>query len=304
MSGGSPAKPGQVEIVEVSPRDGLQNEPAVLATQDKRQLVEDMIAAGARRIEVASFVRADLVPQMANPEELLARLRRPDGVSLIGLVLNGAGAQRAAAVGIDELNYVVPASDEFGVRNQGATTAEAVRRLAEVGRIAERAGIRLSVTIAVAFGCPYTGEVPAKRVAAIARDVQSAAQLDELALADTIGSGIPGEVTERFAAVARLSAIPLRAHFHDTRRTGIANALAALAAGASALDASAAGLGGCPFAPGAAGNVATEDLAWALARGGWQTGLDIAAIVAGGARVCERLGIAPRSGLASAGAFP
>jgi hydroxymethylglutaryl-CoA lyase len=296
--------PVRVEIVEVSPRDGLQNELVNVSTRHKTRLVEDLIAAGARRIEATSFVRPDRVPQMADCDDLMAALGNRPGVSLIGLVLNRRGAERAVRAGVGELNYVVPATDVFGAKNQGTTTDEALRRLGEIGRLAAGAGLPLSVTVAVAFGCPYEGEVSTERVVEVARRVLGTSEVAELALADTIGSGVPQEVLERFTAVGELSGVRLRAHFHDTRRTAIANAQAAVAAGVTTLDASAAGLGGCPFAPGAAGNVATEDLAWALHRAGFTTGLDIPAIIAAGSRVCEHLRTSPRSGVASAGLFP
>ncbi|MCC5578129.1 hydroxymethylglutaryl-CoA lyase [Microtetraspora sp. AC03309] len=311
MTSGTPthpfaaAVPGvHVEIVEVSPRDGLQNEPVTVGTEHKKRLVEDLVAAGVRRIEVTSFVRPDRVPQMADADALMASLESRPGVTFVGLVLNRRGAERAIRAGIHELNYVVPATDAFGTRNQGVTTDEALKQLEDIGVLAERAGIPLSATVAVAFGCPYQGEVPTERVVEVARLALGTSSVRELALADTIGSGVPHEVFERFTAVREISDVRLRAHFHDTRRTAIANAQAAIAAGVTALDASAAGLGGCPFAPGAAGNVATEDLAWALRRGGYDTGLDISAIVAAGAQACEHLGTTPRSGVANAGVFP
>jgi hydroxymethylglutaryl-CoA lyase len=295
--------PTPIEIVEVSPRDGLQNEAVVLDTHHKIALVEQLVAAGARRVEVTSFVRPDRVPQMADAEQVLAGITRV-GVSYAGLVLNVRGAQRAVDAGVDELNYVVPATDVFGQRNQGVTVAQAVAGLEGVAEVAAGAGLPLTVTVAVAFGCPYQGEVSTDAVADVVRDVLAVGGLHEIALADTIGSGVPAEVTDRFRAVSALTDLPTRAHFHDTRKTGLANALAAIGAGVRVLDSSAAGLGGCPFAPGAAGNVATEDLAWLLDRSGYATGLDIGAVTSAGVTVCGHLGTAPRSGLGSAGPFP
>ena len=298
------AEPTPVEIVEVSPRDGLQNEAVVLDTHHKIALVEQLVAAGARRVEVTSFVRPDRVPQMADAEQVLSGITRVAGVSYAGLVLNVRGAQRAVGAGVDELNYVVPATDVFGQRNQGVTVAQAVAGLEGVAEVAAGAGLPLTVTVAVAFGCPYQGEVSTDAVADVVRDVLAVGGLHEIALADTIGSGVPAEVTDRFRAVSALTDLPTRAHFHDTRKTGLANALAAIGAGVRVLDSSAAGLGGCPFAPGAAGNVATEDLAWLLDRSGYATGLDIGAVTSAGVTVCGHLGTAPRSGLGSAGPFP
>lgn len=293
----------EIEIIEVSPRDGLQNEKTAVSTSEKRQLVYSLVAAGVRRLEVTSFVHPDRVPQMADAEALMASLRRDREVTLIGLVLNQRGAQRAVAAGVDELNYVVPLTDTFGSKNQGVTFAESLEALPSIGRLARAEGKSWSVTLAVAFGCPYEGEVSVERVVGAASRVLQTAP-DELALADTIGSGVPADVHERIPAVQALSDTPLRAHFHDTRHTALANSLAALDEGVRRLDASAAGLGGCPFAPGAAGNVATEDLAWMLARSGWHTAIDVDGIVTAGLRVCAGLGIEARSGVARAGYFP
>ncbi len=291
-----------VEIVEVSPRDGLQNESRPVSTADKVRLIEALIAAGVRRMEATSFVHPGKVPQMADAEDVMAAVPRVDGVLYTGLVLNARGAVRAAAAGVHELNYVVPCTDTFGQRNQGVTTRQALDALEPIAGTARDAGLLLSVTLAVAFGCPYEREVPVDRVADVAREV-AAAGIDELALADTLGCGVPRQVTELVGAVRELGP-PLRLHLHETRHTGLANAMAALDAGVRVLDSSAGGLGGCPFAPGAAGNVATEDLVWMLHRSGVDTGLDVERIVAAGRGVCDALGIEPRSGVARAGAFP
>lgn len=295
-------EPSAVQVVEVSPRDGLQNEPRSVSTADKVRLIEALVAAGVRRLEAASFVHPERVPQMADAEDVLSAVPRAEGVSYIGLVLNHRGALRAAAAGVHELNYVVPATDTFGRRNQGVPTRQALDALAPITAAARENGLRLSVTVSVAFGCPYEGEVPVERVAEVARDV-AAAGVDELALGDTLGCAVPRQVTEGIAAVRGLG-VPLRLHLHETRHTGLANALAAVDAGVTVLDASAGGLGGCPFAPGAAGNVATEDLVWMLHRSGIATGLDVDGVVAAGRGICAALGTEPRSGVARAGAFP
>jgi hydroxymethylglutaryl-CoA lyase len=190
----------RVEIVEVSPRDGLQNEREVVSTADKVRLVEDLVAAGVRRMEVTSFVHPERVPQMADAEQVMQAVPRRDDVSYIGLVLNLRGAVRAAAAGVDEINYVLPATDTFGQRNQGVTTRQALDALVPIAALAREEGMALSVTVAVSFGCPYEGEVPPARVAEVAREVV-AAGIDELALADTLGSAVPREVTERVQAV-------------------------------------------------------------------------------------------------------
>ena len=268
-----------IEFVEVGPRDGLQNEARVVATADKVELIRRAIAAGARRIEVASFVNPKKVPQMADAEAVVEQLGRVAGVTRIGLVLNERGAQRALAAGLDQLGAVAVASDEFGARNQGQTSAESVGVAARIVGLVQAAGITAQVTIATAFGCPFTGAVDPARVVAMARDLAACGPV-EIALADTIGVAVPAEVTALVGAVRQAVApLPVRVHFHNTRGTGIANVWAAVEAGAGVVDGSIGGLGGCPFAPGAAGNVASEDVAWMLERSGVATGLDQARLV-------------------------
>jgi hydroxymethylglutaryl-CoA lyase len=279
-----------IGIVEVSPRDGLQNEARILSAASKAELLRRCVAAGARRIEAVSFARPSLVPQMADAEEVMAAAPRQDGVSYTGLVLNERGLDRALAAGVDEINVVVPVTDSFCERNQGTSVSELVRQWSVIAPRARAAGLRVTATIAVAFGCPFEGEVAASTVAALARQLLSS-PVDELALADTIGIGTPAGVTETAGAVADAApGIALRGHFHDTYGRGIANALAAVRAGIRVLDSSAGGVGGCPFAPGAAGNVATEDLAAALRESGAITTIDVDQITATGAWLCELLG--------------
>lgn len=269
-----------VTLIEVGPRDGLQSERAFLDTEQKVAFITRSIAAGLRRIEAVSFARPDRVPQMADAEAVMAALPRPEGVSYIGLVMNRRGFERACATGLHEIGYVVPASDTFCRRNQGTDTARALDIWREIAEPAREAGLLRSVLIATAFGCPYEGEVAATRVAEIAEAIV-AIGVDELALADSIGAAVPSEVTQRFQALARRwPDLPLRGHFHNTRNTGIANVYAAHLAGVRAFDASTGGIGGCPFAPGATGNVATEDLAYLFARMGVQTGIDLEAVIA------------------------
>lgn len=271
--------PRSIEFVEVGPRDGLQNEAAVVATADKVELIRRAIAAGARRVEVASFVNPKKVPQMADAEAVVEQLGRVAGVTRIGLVLNERGAERALTTGLDQLGAVAVASDEFGARNQGQTSAESVAVAARIVGLAQAAGITAQVTIATAFGCPFTGAVDPARVVAMARDLAKAGPV-EIALADTIGVAVPAEVSALVGAVRpAIGPLPVRVHFHNTRGTGIANVWAAVEAGASVVDGSIGGLGGCPFAPGAAGNVASEDVAWMLERSGVATGLDVAKLV-------------------------
>ena len=270
---------GPIEFVEVGPRDGLQNEALLVSTQHKVELIRRAIAAGIRRIEVASFVNPGKVPQMADAEAVVAALGRPAGVTRIGLVLNQRGAQRALAAGVDQLGAVAVASDEFGVRNQGQISAESLAVASEVIGMAQAAGITAQVTIAVAFGCPFSGAVDPAHVVSMARALVLAGPV-EIALADTIGVSVPAEVSTLVTAVcAAIAPLPVRVHFHNTRGTGIANVWAAVEAGASVVDGSIGGLGGCPFAPGAAGNVASEDVAYMLARSGAQTGLDLPRLV-------------------------
>ena len=268
-----------IEIVEVGPRDGLQNEALLVSTADKVELIRRCIAAGSRRIEVASFVNPRKVPQMADAEAVVEALGRVEGVTRIGLVLNQRGAERAIAAGLDQLGAVAVASDAFGVRNQGQDAARSVSEAKAIIAMAKAAGRSAQVTIATAFGCPFEGEVDPAHVVAMARELASAGPC-EIALADTIGVAVPAQVTALVAAVRQaIAPLPVRVHFHDTRNTGVANTWAAADAGAATVDASLGGLGGCPFAPGAAGNVGTEDVAWMLARSGVETGLDMGALL-------------------------
>ncbi|MCP3424385.1 hydroxymethylglutaryl-CoA lyase [Nocardioides pinisoli] len=294
-----------VSIVEMAPRDGLQNESAVLSTADKVELVERAVRAGARRIEVTSFVNPARVPQMADADEVMAALPRPDGVSYAGLVMNDRGLDRALAAGVDEVDVVVVATDTFCLRNQGVTTEEACRLAASLVRRAREAGALTTVTVGAAFGCPFEGEVPEERLREVLGRVVDAGP-DELALADTIGVAVPTAVSARLALAARVAGadMPLRLHLHDTRHTGVANAVAAHAAGVRTLDASIGGAGGCPFAPNATGNVATEDLVYLFDRMGVDTGLDLATTVSTTAWLEERLGKRLPGALLRAGGFP
>lgn len=290
-------------IVEVSPRDGLQNEATLLSTADKLELIDHLVAAGLRRIEATSFVHPARVPQLADAEAVAAALPR-GVVSWIGLVLNDRGLDRAIAAGLDEVNIVVVASDTFSQRNQGTTTDEGVALWRRLAKRAEQNGIRRTVTIAAAFGCPFEGDVPAARIGELIRRC-SDAQPDELALADTIGVGVPRQVIELATAAEREApAMPLRWHFHNTRNTGYANAIAALNSGASAIDASLGGIGGCPFAPAATGNIATEDLWYLLDRTGHDTGLDAEALLVGARRLGDMLATTVPGQLSRAGGFP
>lgn len=294
-----------IEIVEVGPRDGLQNEKVSLSVAEKLDLIGKLEAAGARRTEVVSFVNPARVPQMAGAEDIMAALPADQSRSRIGLVLNLRGWERCVSTGCDEANVVVCASDGFGVRNQGATVRQQLETLATiVERRQADGGPPITATISVAFGCPFDGEVSQDQVVAIVREA-AALGVPEIAIADTIGVADPWTVRKRIEAVrAAAPGARLRIHFHDTRNTGLANAYASVEAGVDVLDASVGGLGGCPFAPNATGNIGTEDLVYMLERAGFETGYDLAALIAIGREVSERLGKAPASSLARAGGFP
>jgi len=294
-----------IQICEVSPRDGLQNESVFLTTAEKVELVERSIRAGIRRIEVTSFVHPKRVPQMKDAAEVMAAIPRITGVSYAGLVINARGLERALAAGVDEVNIVVVASDTFAQRNQGMSSQQSVEVAAELVVAARAAGIRSTVTIGASFGCPFDGEVPVDRLRGIISQVVDAAP-DELALADTIGVAVPRDITERMGIARFLAPVgmPLRLHLHDTRHTGVANAVAALAAGVVVLDSSIGGTGGCPFAPKATGNVATEDLVYLFNRSGVTTGVDLEAVLETTAWLEQRLGKALPGALLRAGSFP
>ena len=299
-----------VEIVEVAPRDGLQNEPTVVATEDKVALVERLIAIGARRIEVTSFVNPARVPQMADAEAVIARLPDDDRVRYSALCLNERGVARAIATrnggkrGIDEAGCVLVATDTFGIRNQGQRVAEGVIANRAMIATARAAGLRAQVTIAASFGCPFEGEVPMARVLDLAETmVEAGAQ--EIAFADTIGVAVPaqvGEMVER--AFERLGkGFPMRVHLHDTRGMGPANAWAAYLAGCRSFDSALGGLGGCPFAPNATGNVATEELTYMFHRSGVATSIDLDAALAANAWFAEVMEKALPSRVGRAGDF-
>lgn len=294
-----------VELIEVGPRDGLQNQPQILLTEDKVHFIESLIRVGARRIEIASFVNPKLVPQMADAEEVTARVKKRPGVTRIGLVLNERGLDRALQTDIDEIGALAVATDAFGIRNQKQTSAESIDIAKAVVAQARAAGRSAQATISVAFGCPFEGEVPQERVVNIAAALAEAGPR-EIALADTIGAGVPAQVKAMVAAVkAAVGGIPLRCHFHNTRNTGLANAWAAYESGVRILDASMGGIGGCPFAPKATGNIPTEDLVYLLARSGVATGYDLSALMALAPWLADRLKVPSLPALVSrAGGFP
>ena len=294
----------RIELVEVSPRDGLQNEPEILSTEVKLELIRRAVSAGVRRLEAASFVNPKRVPQMADAEAVMAGVPEDDGVTYIGLVLNRRGFDRAAEAGCKEVNYALVASDAFSERNQGTTIEQGISVLDDIAAAAREAGIRCSATISAAFGCPFQGEVKPERVHGLIAHCAGLG-LFEIGIADTIGVAAPGEVAEMFAEAARLAPeARLRGHFHNTRNTGIANAFAAVEAGVHALDASIGGIGGCPFAPAATGNIPSEDLIYMLHRLGVETGIDIEGLIDTALWVETQLGRAVPAMVSRAGNFP
>lgn len=294
-----------VGILEVSPRDGLQNEKTVLSTEAKVELVERAVRAGARRIEVASFVNPSRVPQMADADEVMAALPRHETLKYAGLVMNRRGLDRALAGYVDEIDVVVVATDSFCRRNQGMSMAEACDTAAGLVREARAAGVFSTITIGASFGCPFEGEVSVERLREVLQRAVDAGP-DELALADTIGVAVPSDVKQRLRLARELAGpdMPLRLHLHDTRHTGVANAVAAVESGVSTLDASIGGAGGCPFAPNATGNVATEDLVYLFDRMGVATGFVLESVIESATWLEERLGKQLPGALARAGGFP
>jgi isopropylmalate/homocitrate/citramalate synthase len=294
--------PPSVTVFEVGPRDGLQNEPDVLAPEVRAELIARLVRTGVRAVEVASFVDPRRVPQMAGAEEVVAALKHEPGVVYAGLALNDRGYERLAEAGLDEVRFAFGVTESFNRRNQNASVDES---LASVLRIAEQAragGIRVSVTISVAFGCPFEGRVEESRVAEIVRRVAEG-RPNAIVLADTIGVAVPSQVRTLVARTGELG-IPVGGHFHNTRNTGYANALAAVESGASILDASVGGLGGCPFAPRATGNIATEDLVYLLEGEGVDTGIDLESLIEVSAWLEGVLGRALEGQLYRAGNFP
>jgi hydroxymethylglutaryl-CoA lyase/(R)-citramalyl-CoA lyase len=291
-----------VVICDVGPRDGLQNEARTLEPVVRAELCDRLAAAGLRRIEAASFVNPKLVPQMAGAEEVMAALHRKPGIAYAGLVLNDKGYERAVAAGVDEVHYAFSATDEFGRRNQNATTDEGLKTALALVAKARSDRMPITVTISVAFGSPFDGPVPPERVLSIVERLM-AIPPDEVCLADTIGVGVPSQVKELVGGAMRLGAT-VGAHFHNTRNTGYANAVAALEEGVVSLDASVGGAGGCPFAPKATGNIATEDLVYLMRGLGLATGIDLDMLIATSQWLAGQLGKELPGMVARAGDFP
>jgi hydroxymethylglutaryl-CoA lyase/(R)-citramalyl-CoA lyase len=292
----------RVTVYDVGPRDGLQNEPEILDVATRAELVRKLAAAGVSAIEVASFVDPRRVPQMADAEAVVEVVGAMPGVVRAGLALNERGYERLASTGLDEVRFAFGVTESFNQRNQGASVAESV---GTAGRIVARAredGRHSTVTLSVAFGCPFEGEVDPGHVLEIAAQVLASGP-DALVLADTIGVAVPGSVRALVSQATSLGT-PIGGHFHNTRNTGYANALAALEAGATVLDASVGGLGGCPFAPNATGNIATEDLVYTLHREGVATGIQLGGLIEIAAWLAETLGRPLDGQLYRAGPFP
>ncbi len=289
-------------VCDVGPRDGLQNEAKTLGPGVRAELCDRLAAAGVKRIEAASFVNPKLVPQMAGAEDVMAALHRKPGTVYAGLVLNEKGYERAISAGVDELHYAFSAADEFGRRNQNATTDDGLNTALALVARARSDRVPVTVTVSVAFGSPFDGPVAPQRVLQIVERLM-AVPPDEICLADTIGVGVPAQVHELVRGARQLGAA-VGAHFHNTRNTGYANAIAALEEGVVALDASVGGAGGCPFAPKATGNIATEDLAYLLRGQGVDVGIDLDALVATSRWLGVQLGKDLPGMLARAGDYP
>ena len=293
-----------ITLVEVGPRDGLQSEPEILTTDSKVLFIERAIDAGIRRLEVASFVHPKRVPQMADAEALIERLPNHDDVSYIGLIMNERGLDRALETKIDEIGMVIVSTDTYNRKNQGVDTDESVRVWGEIARRAQQNGLRANIMISSAFGCPYEGEVKVERIVELAKRVIEADPA-ELGIADSIGVAVPTQVTELLGRIGEvIGDLPLRCHFHNTRNTGLANAQAAVESGVTYLDASIGGIGGCPFAPAATGNIPTDDLLYMLDRSGVETSVSLEKIIEVSRWLEQELGRDVPALLPKAGIFP
>lgn len=293
-----------ISIVDVTARDGLQNESVMFSTDEKLDLMGRAIAAGAKRLEVASFAHPKYVPQMADAEAVIAGLPEADDVNFIGLVMNERGVDRALKTNISELGFVVVATDTFAQKNQNQTRQGSVDMAGSLMKRAMTEGRQANVTIAASLGCPFEGEVAIETVVDMACQLAEAGPR-EIAIADTIGVGNPWHVKALISAIrAELPDMPLRAHFHNTRNTGLANVYAAIEAGITTLDVSIGGIGGCPFAPAATGNVPAEDVIYMLERQGFVTGVDLNKTIATAQLLSAKMD-KPLPGMVSrAGGFP
>ena len=294
----------KISILEVGPRDGLQSEPEILPTEVKKEFITRTIDAGIKQIEVTSFVHPKKVPQMADAEKLVESLPENDDVTYIGLIMNQRGFERARDCGIDEVGMVIVSTDTYNMKNQNVVTQESIDNWLSIAAEAKSAGIRTSVVIACSFGCPYEGEIDPEHIASIAEQVLKG-KPDVLGLADSVGVDVPSQIKKTFSLIKELApSIPLRTHLHNTRNTGLANAAAAVEAGVSIIDASTGGIGGCPFAPRATGNIPTDDLLYMLDRSGVETGVDLRQVVKTTDWLEEQLGRAVPAMVPKAGIFP
>ncbi len=291
-----------ITLCDVGPRDGLQNDPKLLEPAVRAQLVDRLAAAGLPRIEAVSFVNPARVPQMAGAEEVVARIDRKDGVVYAGLALNEKGYERLAATGLDEVHVAFAATQTFNRRNQNASVEESLAAAERIVRRAHADGLRATATIGVSFGCPFEGAVDPGRVLGLARALADAGA-DEIVFADTVGVAVPRQVRDVVGRAVAELARPVGVHLHNTRNTGFANAYAAVEAGATVLDASVGGIGGCPFAPRATGNIATEDLVYLLEGEGIETGVDLDELIGVAAWLEEVLGRELEGQVYRAGAF-
>ena len=294
----------RIDIVEVGPRDGLQNDPANLTTDQKLEFIERLQACGVKRMETGAFVSPRAVLKMADSGDVFKRAARPAGTSHIALALNEKGVRRAIDSGANEINFVLVAGEGFGRRNQNMSPQQSADALAACAPLIHEAGLPLSATIAVAFGDPFSGEVDTSIVANLAAQAQRAG-VNEVALGDTIGVATPWDVRDRIERV-RIEApdVYLRLHFHDTRGLALANIHAAIEASVHTIDASCGGIGGCPFAPAATGNIATEDVIYMLDRAGYETGIDLNQMIATARWLETALQHPVHSSLSRAGPFP
>ena len=294
----------RIDIVEVGPRDGLQNDPSDLSAGQKLEFIARLEDCGVRRIEAGAFVSPRAVPKMATSGDVFRGLTKTPGRSRIALALNEKGVRYAIDAGADEINFVLVASEGFGLKNQGMSPQQSADNLAELAPMVHAAGIALSATVSVAFGDPYDGEVDPGVVANLAAQAQRAG-VAEVGLGDTIGAATPWAVREMIERVrTEAPDVYLRLHFHDTRGLGTANVFAAVEAGVDIIDASCGGIGGCPFAPNATGNVATEDVVFMLERAGFETGIDLGKMIETAKWIEGELGHPVSSNLSRAGTFP
>ena len=294
----------KVSLLEVGPRDGLQSEPKILPTDVKRGFIIKTMDAGIKQIEVTSFVHPKKVPQMADAEKLVESLPDREDVSYIGLIMNQRGFERARDCGIDEVGMVIVSTDTYNMKNQNVVTQESIDNWLRIASDAKSAGIRTNVIIACSFGCPYEGEVDPELIASIAEKILEG-EPNILGLADSVGVAVPNQVKKTFSLIKELAPnIPLRTHLHNTRNTGLANAAAAIEAGVTIIDASTGGIGGCPFAPKATGNIPMDDLLYLLDRSGIETGVNLKKIVSNSEWLEEKLEHSVPAMVPKAGIFP